>query len=170
MGDDALMLADFISRPKSLLVAPAGYGKTHSIVECLKFTEGTQLILTHTHAGVASLKEKIKKSGASSKIFQVETIDSYAQKYVEAFYTGTDMPEQDESSQYFPFIRKKAVQIIKRRQVKEIIASTYNGVFVDEYQDCTSDQHQLVLALSDVLPTHILGDSLQGIFGFNLLS
>lgn len=167
MGNDVPMLADFVSRPKSLLIAPAGYGKTHSIAECLKFTKGTQLILTHTHAGVASLKEKIKKSGVPSKSYQVETIDSYAQKYVEAFYTGTEIPEQDESSQYFPAIRKKASEIIKRRPIKEIIASTYSSVFVDEYQDCTLDQHQFVLALSDILPTHILGDSVQGIFGFN---
>ena len=54
---------EFVSKEKSLLIAPAGYGKTHTIAECLKYIDGTQLILTHTHAGVASLKEKIKKIG-----------------------------------------------------------------------------------------------------------
>ena len=59
----ASWINEFVSKPKSLLIAPAGYGKTHTIAECLKYTGGTQLVLTHTHAGVASLKEKIKKSG-----------------------------------------------------------------------------------------------------------
>lgn len=40
-------------------------------------------------------------------------------------------------------------------------------MFVDEYQDCTQRQHALVNALSQALPTHILGDHLQGIFDFN---
>ena len=52
----------FLSKKKSLLEAPAGYGKTTSIVKCLEFCEGKQLILTHTHAGVASLKKKMKVS------------------------------------------------------------------------------------------------------------
>ena len=47
----------FVDSDKSLLVAPAGYGKTFTIVECLKHTTGKQLILTHTHAGIAAIKE-----------------------------------------------------------------------------------------------------------------
>ena len=50
----------FVDGDKTLLVAPAGHGKTYTIVESLKYTTGRQLILTHTHAGVASIKEKIK--------------------------------------------------------------------------------------------------------------
>ncbi len=45
--------AGFVSKAKSFIVAPAGYGKTYAIAECLKHTKGKQLILTHTHAGVA---------------------------------------------------------------------------------------------------------------------
>jgi DNA helicase-2/ATP-dependent DNA helicase PcrA len=32
--------AGFVSRPKSVVVAPAGYGKSHAIAECLKHTAG----------------------------------------------------------------------------------------------------------------------------------
>jgi len=53
--------AEFVSKPKSMIVAPAGYGKTYAIALCLSHTKGKQLILTHTNAGVASLKEKIMK-------------------------------------------------------------------------------------------------------------
>ncbi len=157
----------FVNGDKTLLIAPAGYGKTHTIVECLKYTTERQLILTHTHAGVASIKEKIKKSSIASNKYTVETISSFAQKYVNAFYTGTDTPSQENSREYHPFIIDKAVIIFKSKIVKSVIKATYAGLFVDEYQDCSKLQHEMILALSKSLKTHILGDHLQGIFNFN---
>ena len=157
----------FVDRDKSLLIAPAGYGKTYTIVECLKYTTQRQLILTHTHAGVASIKENIKKSCIDSNQYNVETISSFAQKYVNAFYIGTDIPDQENSKEYHSFIIDKATIIFKSNAVKNVIKATYAGLFVDEYQDCTKSQHEMVLALSESLKTHILGDPLQGIFSFN---
>ncbi|QZK89996.1 AAA family ATPase [Flavobacterium sp. CHNK8] len=160
---------EFISNEKSMLIAPAGYGKTHTIVECLKHTQakGRQLILTHTHAGVAAIKEKIKREGISSSSYSIETISSFAQKYVLSFYIGTEIPEQENSKNYYPFIIEKSITLLKIKPIREIISNTYNGLFVDEYQDCTIKQHELILILSELLPTRILGDFLQGIFGFN---
>lgn len=155
---------DFISKQKSYLIAPAGYGKTHTIAECLKYTKGKQLILTHTHAGVASIKEKIKKLNIPYKNYKVETISSYAQKYVFSFYKEK-LPEQ-EDKEYFNFIIDKATELLKIKLITRIVRNTYTGLFVDEYQDCTQRQHKFILALSDILPTHIVGDPLQGIFGF----
>ncbi len=157
----------FVDGDKTLLVAPAGYGKTYTIVNSLKYTTGRQLILTHTHAGVASIKEKIKNSTIASNRYNVETISSFAQKYVNAFYTGTDIPDQENSGEYHPFIIDKATIIFKSNVIKNVIKVTYAGLFVDEYQDCTQPQHEMILALSESLRTHVLGDPLQGIFNFN---
>lgn len=165
MQDYEQLYKNFIASSKSLLIAPAGYGKTHTIAECLMFTTGHQLILTHTHAGVASIKEKVKKTNPSCK-FTIETISSFAQKYVEAFYCKSDKPEQDNNA-YFPFIIQIATKLFTIKPIFEIIKATYSGLFVDEYQDCTVSQHQLIISLSEHLPLHILGDPLQGIFGFN---
>lgn len=156
---------DFVSKPKSMLIAPAGYGKTHSIVECLKYTDGKQLILTHTHAGVASIKEKIKKAKIESSKYNVETISSFAQKYVLSFFVGA-IPKQENTSVYYPFILENAIKLVQITPIKNIIQNTYSGLFVDEYQDCNLKHHQLILQLSEFLPTHILGDYLQGIFDF----
>ena len=160
---------EFVSKKKSILIAPAGYGKTHTIAESLKHTQayGKQLILTHTHAGVASIKEKIKKEGIPTSCYCIETITSFAQKYVLSFYTGKDIPEQEDSTKYYPFILENAIELFKLKPIKYVIANTYKGLFVDEYQDCTITQHELILLLSELFPTHILGDFLQGIFGFN---
>lgn len=46
------------------------------------------------------------------------------------------------------------------------VQRSYRGVLVDEYQDSTIDQHRLILALAEVLPTRVVGDPLQGIYGF----
>ena len=159
---------EFISKEKSMLIAPAGFGKTHAIAECLKYTrdQGKQLILTHTHAGVGSIKEKIKKEGIPNSSYHVETITSFAQKYVLSFYTGTDIPAQEDSKNYYPFILEKAIELFKLKPIRRIVLVSYKGLFVDEYQDCTIEQHALIKSISKLFPTRVLGDYLQGIFGF----
>lgn len=161
-------ILEFVANEKSMLVAPAGFGKTHTIAECLKNIKCVkkQLILTHTHAGVASIKEKIKKENVPNSCFEVETITSFAQKYVLSFFTG-EIPKQEDSNHYYPFIIEKSIALIKLKPISQIVKSTYSGLIVDEYQDCTKKQHELILLLSELFPTHILGDFLQGIFGFN---
>ena len=61
MNSDKVLL-EFLSDPKGLLIAPAGHGKTYSIAQMVSSVEADkpQLILTHTHAGIASLKKKFK--------------------------------------------------------------------------------------------------------------
>ena len=76
---------EFVEADKSLIIAPAWYWKTHTISECLKHTKGKQLILTHTHAWISSIKIKLAKAGISSNDYNVETITSFAQKFVLSF-------------------------------------------------------------------------------------
>jgi DNA helicase-2/ATP-dependent DNA helicase PcrA len=167
-----MAVTDFISKNKSLIIAPAGYGKTYYLATCLLETPDNekQLILTHTHAGIASIKQKIKELNIPTSKYHIETITGFAQKYVLAYYCGKDIPKVDNSNEegvkYFAFIVKKAIEILNIKSVKKTIRYSYQGLFVDEYQDCTVSQHQMIMSLAEVLPTHILGDPLQGIFGF----
>lgn len=157
---------EFISRPKCMLIAPAGYGKTTTIAECLKRTEGRQLILTHTHAGVASIKEKLRRESIPTSKYNVETISGYAQKYVHSFDTSGNIPDQSNGAQYFPYIIDQANCLFEIDKVLDVISNTYDGLFVDEYQDCIITQHELIKKISDRLPSRILGDPMQGIFGW----
>jgi DNA helicase-2/ATP-dependent DNA helicase PcrA len=157
----------FVDNDKSLLIAPAGYGKTFTIVESLKYTTGKQLILTHTHAGIASIKDKLKEANVKSELYKVETISGFFQRYYHAFYSEiTHSDEVQSSSEYHSFILNKAKELFTSSIIKTVINSSYNGLFVDEYQDCTIKQHTVIMELSKVLPTRILGDPLQGIFEF----
>jgi DNA helicase-2/ATP-dependent DNA helicase PcrA len=44
--------------------------------------------------------------------------------------------------------------------------ATYSNILVDEYQDCNLEQHALVAWGAQLVPTCVLGDSMQAIFGF----
>lgn len=158
------IIKEFLSQEKSLLIAPAGYGKTYTIVQCVKESKEKSLILTHTHAGVAALKNALKEQQVDKKCYEIETITSYAQKYVKAYCAET-LPNITDNN-YWVFILEKAERIFKNKHIKDVIQQTYSQLFVDEYQDCTISQHKVILALSECISTHILGDPLQGIMDF----
>ncbi len=164
---DTQKIKEFISGEKTLLIAPAGYGKTYTLAECVKNTpEGErQLILTHTHAGIASIREKMNHFSIPSNKYNIETIMGFAQKYVLSYYTGNDIPQIEEDN-YYNFILEKAIDLFQLESVKRTVKYSYKGLFVDEYQDCTKLQHQMLMVLSDILPIHIMGDPMQGIFDF----
>lgn len=162
------MVKEFLKGDKNLLIAPAGYGKTYTLAECLQYTpvNEKQLILTHTHAGIASIKEKIKSKDVPSSKYNIETITGFAQRYVLALYSG-DLEVEQGDKQYFNNIIKVAIRLFKADAVKRIVTASYNGLFVDEYQDCDILQHEMIMLLSDMLPTRLLGDEMQGIFDFS---
>lgn len=154
----------FLSEEKALLIAPAGYGKTHTIAECLKYLSGSQLVLTHTHAGVASLKRKIARCGSIECDVTVETISCFASKYYTAF---GDHCSRNPANNDHATILEKVTKILRLKIVKGVLDASYNGLFVDEYQDCTKRQHLMILELAERFPTRIFGDPLQAIFDFN---
>src|SRR5688572_32748861 len=63
---------------KGYVIAPAGYGKTHLIAMAVKAGNHCQLILTHTFAGVNSIKTKMNTLGVPSSKYQIETIASWS--------------------------------------------------------------------------------------------
>ena len=60
----------------------------------------------------------------------------------------------------------RASPTMQAGHVGEVLKASYAHLIVDEYQDCSVPQHYLVYFLSLILPTCVLGDPMQGIFGF----
>ncbi len=58
-------------------------------------------------------------------------------------------------------------KLLTQRVMRDVLERSYSGVYVDEYQDCTLAQHNIVLGIAEVLPCRLLGDPLQAIFGFS---
>ncbi len=66
----------------------------------------------------------------------------------------------------YPNIRVAAAKLLKAGHVTDILAASYARLIVDEYQDCSIRQHAVVAYAAQTLPTCVLGDPMQAIFGF----
>lgn len=151
---------------RAYVVAPAGCGKTEVIAAAVAALDSRQLVLTHTHAGVGALRNRLRRYGVPRTRARVETIAGFALRVACAYPATSGFDVQRPRDAQWSLVYAAATRVLSTRVGKEILAASYDGAFVDEYQDCVTDQHQLVLALADVLPVRILGDPLQGIFGF----
>jgi len=161
------VVQDLADTKKSVCVtAAAGCGKTEAIVRAVAQAEGKQLILTHTNAGVAALRSRLRKHAVPELDYSVETIASWLLKYIAAYPSmsgfSNPRPQGDDWVKVYP----AAQGLFSYSFIKDILQATYQGVFVDEYQDCTQQQHAVILKMCDFLPVRVLGDPLQGIFGF----
>ncbi len=151
---------------RGYVVAPAGHGKTQLIAEAVTSHGGRcELILTHTHAGVAAIKEKLLKLNPSKRNYQVETIDGFILKYVSHYPYISQWSVSTEEIDWLN-VRKSGGFLFQTHFVKRVLNATYSGLYVDEYQDCLKEQHAIILEVSKVLPVRVLGDPLQGIFNF----
>lgn len=155
---------------KSMIEAPAGHGKTHSIVDCLEHFEykGKKiLILTHTHAGIASIKAKITERDILPKCYELATICSFTLNLTCAYVNNELLSDDSDMKVKYQEAQEYAIQLLQACPIKSVLRAKYEHVIVDEYQDCDILQHQLINLLGDVIKVHILGDSMQSIFGFN---
>jgi len=160
---------EFASKPRALVVAAAGCGKTELIAKAVAISPSErQLVLTHTHAGVRALRERLKKMGVSPKACRVETIDGFALRYAAAFprISACTVPEPSEGCDWVS-VRESCRRAFDNRHIRHVFTQSYTGFYVDEYQDCTVSQHRLVLQLARLRPCRIVGDPLQAVFGFD---
>lgn len=150
---------------------PAGGGKTWLVVDTLRevaAASGKTLVLTHTHAGVHSIRNKMRTLGVSPDAARVGTITSLAFELTRSYsrIAGLAVPETpnwDESAEYI----EGACRVLGNRHIRDVMASSYSHVLIDEYQDCSLAQHELTLELARAIPAcAVFGDRLQGIFGF----
>ena len=163
---------DLLTVTRGTVSAPAGCGKTHLIARVIIEGEYTKplLVLTHTNAGVAAMRGRVHRQ-ASASSYRMSTIDGWAMRLISMFpqRSGHDpaILELGHPRSDYPEIREAAASLLVSGDLDEVLAATYSRVIVDEYQDCNEVQHRIVRHLATVLPTVVLGDPLQAIFGFN---
>lgn len=148
------------------VIAPAGCGKTEAIAQAIKYSSGRQLVLTHTHAGVKSLLNRLRGYQIQPTLYKVETICSFALRISQYYPNNGDYHIIEEEDIDYLRVLQSATKIVNTNFGKNLIEASYVGLYVDEYQDCTKSQHLFIDTLSKVLPTRIFGDPLQGIFDF----
>ena len=103
-----------------------------------------------------------------SSAYRLSTIDGFAIRLVRTFPATAKVTEDQLAAERPPYrdIRIAACNILKTTRIHDVLVATYARLLVDEYQDCSAWQHGIVYYLSHVLPTCVLGDQLQAIFGF----
>lgn len=167
----AMAVAVVADAPCSLEM-PAGTGKTELLAACVATVAHAgdrSLVLTHTNAGVDAIRRRLKRFGVPSRMVRVETITSWAFTLSRS-YPGIagilvpNVPNWSDSRTYVD----GATLVAAAAAVRRVHQLSFRYMFVDEYQDCTVDQHELITAISTAVPrTVILGDRLQAIFGFD---
>lgn len=168
MPGDAL---DILAIGRGTITAPAGCGKTQLIADALKRHAGGKpiLVLTHTNAGVVALRNRLDKASVPASAYRLSTIDGWAMRLIRTFPQRSghnpailDLTQRDD----YPNIRLAAAHLLKAGHINDILASSYARLIVDEYQDCSLRQHAVVFYAAQTLPTCVLGDPMQAIFGF----
>ncbi|ACL06448.1 conserved hypothetical protein [Desulfatibacillum aliphaticivorans] len=163
---------DLLSIDRGLVTSPAGCGKTHLISVSVKNHQETKpiLVLTHTNAGVAALRQRFHKAGVSSKCYRLSTLDGFAMRLVGSFpfrsEVNPDILKLENPSQDYTDIKNAACHLLSQGHIQDILFASYARLIVDEYQDCCIQQHRLVALMASVLPTCILGDPMQAVFGW----
>ncbi len=161
-----LEIEDISILKNAAIVAPAGHGKTE-IIATVSGVGKRALILTHTHAGVHAIRERLKRRGIPHACVAVDTIAGWSMRYAHAFprvsQPSDGMPQ---SSQQWNQLYLGVTQALRVSAVREVVSASYDRIMIDEYQDCNGLQHDLAVALSSIVPTLIFGDPMQGIFEF----
>jgi hypothetical protein len=155
---------------RGLVIAPAGCGKTQLIADALRQHAAKKpiLVLTHTNSGVAALRSRLARAGVSPASYRVTTIDAFAIRMISMFpqRAGHDPDIVEGARPNYPAIREAAGGLLEAGHINDILAGNYVRLLVDEYQDCSIGQHAIVVHASAKLPTCVVGDPIQAIFGF----
>ncbi|MHB1328714.1 MAG: UvrD-helicase domain-containing protein [Gemmatimonadales bacterium] len=163
--------ADLLAVDRGVVTAPAGCGKTHLIAKAVARHSGKPiLVLTHTNAGVVALRGRLDRAGAPAGAYRIATIDGWAMRLISAFPIRSghdpDLLKLVHPRTDYPSIRDAAINLLRQGHVDDILRASYARLIVDEYQDCSVRQHAVVRCAAQALPTCVLGDPMQAIFGF----
>ncbi len=153
---------------RAFVIAAAGCGKTHLLSEFVADERtGKQLILTHTNAGVAALRHRLTKQGVSSKKYSLGTIAGWSARLALSYPSCSGFIVEEDLDPDWAMACGAASSVTDSKFGQRILRASYSGVLVDEYQDCTLSQHDLIQSIGRALPCRGVGDPLQSIFGFN---
>jgi DNA helicase-2/ATP-dependent DNA helicase PcrA len=98
------------------------------------------------------------------------TIDGWAMRLISMFPVRSahdpDILKPANARIDYPNIRVAAARLLEAGHVSDVLAASYARLIVDEYQDCSIRQHAVVVYAAQILPTCVLGDPMQAIFGF----
>lgn len=153
---------------RGFTIAAAGCGKTELLGQIMASGDsGRQLLLTHTHAGLAAVRKRLSDLGVPAGKFHVDTIAGWCLKYGAAYPCISGLQPDAEAQPDWDEAYPGAEKVLATRLGQRVLVESYDGVLVDEYQDCSCRQHRVIEAIARCLPCRGVGDPLQSVFGFS---
>ncbi|MFD0684065.1 UvrD-helicase domain-containing protein [Actinomadura fibrosa] len=165
-------VVEALAETRLLVTAPAGSGKTLSLIHRLAFLIEEEelapseiLVLSFSRAAVGEVRERLAGFGTAAVQVDVRTFDSYATWLLSA----VDPDGSWQRLGFGPRIREATRLIKEDPNVGELVGEIRHLV-VDEVQDLVGERAELVLALldSELEGFTLIGDPAQGIYGFQL--
>ncbi len=161
-------MTQLLQQRTGAIEAPAGTGKTEQITLAVSSLPGRWLVLTHTVAGVEAIRRRLRRHQVAEHRVHVDTISAWAYRWARAFPASSNLPSAwSARNGDWVAVHSAAAALISSGAISSVFSASYDGVFVDEYQDCAESQHVLICALSRIMRCYVLGDPLQAIFRFS---
>jgi hypothetical protein len=164
---NVVAVADILQAQRGHVEAPAGCGKTELIAECVvRETPKPTLILTHTTAGVAALRQRLKRGNVPVTNYRLSTIAGWALNMIAMFPERAGYRHDPLAVPNYPAIQAAVGALCLSGNIDRELRATYGRLLVDEYQDCSVSQHAIVSGIANAIPAVVFGDPMQAIFGF----
>lgn len=160
--------------PLVVVEAPGGCGKTfqgssyaRDVVPTLP--RGRVLVVAHTHAACGEFRKRTHDVG--SKV-EIKTVASLATEMVSIYHKALGLPPDAESWAWknngagFNEVAEKCAELVTRSpMIGAALARRYPVVICDEHQDCSAEQHAMLMALHQGgAKARIFADPMQRIF------
>jgi hypothetical protein len=167
-----ILLDEVLAASPCSIELPAGAGKTEMIARLAGQASargGRLLVLTHTHAGVDALRRRLKKLDVSRSHYSVRTLDSWCFDLIGSYplLSGIEVEREPDWARTAEY-HMAGTRAVSSKAIQRMLRVSYELLIVDEYQDCQSWQHELIVEASKHIPTLVLGDRMQGLFFFGL--
>ncbi len=186
----ALTAAKEVERSLALTAGP-GAGKTEMLAQRADFLLRTQacrypkriLAISFKVDASANLKERVRRRCGRDLAgrFDSHTFHAFSKRLIDRFrpvLTGDDALDPDytigenrvpRTTITFNDLVPLAVEILERSEMaKNAVRQTYSDVFLDEFQDCTRQQYELIKLAFQGTPIRLVavGDTKQKIMGW----
>lgn len=155
--------------------AAAGCGKTHQGASfarewATKETVRRLLILTHTHAACDEFAKRV--SGVGGNV-DISTIDGLIARIAAAYHLALGFPRDparwaiSQGGDGFQNLAKKVASYLELHpMIPMALVRRYPMIICDEHQDCSADQHRIVMAMyKSGASIRLFGDPMQRIYG-----
>jgi hypothetical protein len=161
--------------PFVAIEAAAGCGKTWTAATFAselspRLDRGRVLLLSHTHAACGEFQRRC--AGQSLRI-DVDTCDSFALKVIGPYARVLGLPHpldahvgRTNPGVEFSMLATKAVELFRRAPtIARTIAGSYGTIILDEHQDSSVSQHQMITLLNEIGGSRIraFGDPMQAV-------